>query len=383
MKKLISLFVVIALLASLFSFVSCNDTDGDIGETTTVTDLLGREVQVPTSVERVVCIGAGALRLYSYVGDMSKLCGVEDVERTRVSSVSLRPYQIVNESLFQSLPSCGLGGPSNQQAEPEKILACNPDVIFSLYSSSAEIADTLQNQTQIPVVVLRYGQNDPLAENVTKSISLIGKVMGAQERATQLNDYMQGLKDDLHNRTKDVANSAKPSAYLACNSYYGTHGFYDTSANYSVFNVANVKNAVDDMVVDAPGAIATINPESFYTNQPDYIFVDCGGLDRLKQEYAVAQNKEIYDSFEAFKEGRVYLQMPFNAYYTNIELALCTAYFDASVIYPTQFADVDIEDKIGEILTSFLGANCYQEIKDGMFGGYQRIENISEFLSEN
>ena len=48
-------------------------TDGAV----TVTDMIGREVTViPGSYQRVVCIGAGALRIYSYVGDAALLCGV-------------------------------------------------------------------------------------------------------------------------------------------------------------------------------------------------------------------------------------------------------------------------------------------------------------------
>lgn len=36
-------------------------------------------------VQRVVCIGAGALRLYSYIGDVSLLCGVEDIDNETLS----------------------------------------------------------------------------------------------------------------------------------------------------------------------------------------------------------------------------------------------------------------------------------------------------------
>ena len=50
-------------------------------EEITVTDMIGREVTViPGSYQRVVCIGAGALRMYSYIGDVSLLCGVEDID---------------------------------------------------------------------------------------------------------------------------------------------------------------------------------------------------------------------------------------------------------------------------------------------------------------
>ena len=49
----------------------------------TITDMIGREVTVtPGSYKRVVCIGAGALRMYSYIGDVSLLCGVEDIDNT-------------------------------------------------------------------------------------------------------------------------------------------------------------------------------------------------------------------------------------------------------------------------------------------------------------
>ena len=49
-------------------------------DTITVTDMIGRSVQIqPGSYQRVVCIGAGALRMYSYVGDTALLCGVEDM----------------------------------------------------------------------------------------------------------------------------------------------------------------------------------------------------------------------------------------------------------------------------------------------------------------
>ena len=34
----------------------------------------------PGEYTRVVCIGAGALRQYSFIGDMSLLCGVEDID---------------------------------------------------------------------------------------------------------------------------------------------------------------------------------------------------------------------------------------------------------------------------------------------------------------
>ena len=109
-------------------------------EAITITDMIGREVTVtPGSYRRVVCIGAGALRMYSYIGDVSLLCGVEDIDNTSLSerpkmfdSVA-RPYILAYGEGFTALPSCGVGGPQAQTAEAEKILSCNPDIVISEY----------------------------------------------------------------------------------------------------------------------------------------------------------------------------------------------------------------------------------------------------------
>ena len=97
----------------------------------TITDMIGREVAVtPGSYKRVVCIGAGALRMYSYVGDVALLCGVEDIdnttlaERPKMFDSVARPYMLAYGDTFAALPSCGVGGPQAQTAEAEKILAC-------------------------------------------------------------------------------------------------------------------------------------------------------------------------------------------------------------------------------------------------------------------
>ena len=44
--------------------------------------------------------------------------------------------------------------------------------------------------------------------------------------------------------------------------------------------------------------------------------------------------------------------------------ALADAYYAATVLYPEQFADISIEEKVGEIFTALLGANPYEDLKE-------------------
>lgn len=60
----------------------------------------------------------------------------------------------------------------------------------------------------------------------------------------------------------------------------------------------------------------------------------------------------------------------FNNYSTNTTYCLIDAYFTGTVLYPEQFADVDLEEKGNEILTEFLGKAYFDEMEaDGLYYG--------------
>ena len=75
-----------------------NDASGDVR---TLTDGKNRTVEVPKQVERVVCVGVGALRYSCYVGAADRAVGVEDYETKAGMS---RLYNYVNFDKFKDLP---------------------------------------------------------------------------------------------------------------------------------------------------------------------------------------------------------------------------------------------------------------------------------------
>ena len=87
MKKSVSFILAVLLMLSLLGCgAQSAEAEQPAGSAVTVTDMIGREVMViPGSYTRVVCVGAGALRMYAYIGDVSLLCGVEDIENVNVS----------------------------------------------------------------------------------------------------------------------------------------------------------------------------------------------------------------------------------------------------------------------------------------------------------
>ena len=89
----------------------------------------------------------------------------------------------------------------------------------------------------------------------------------------------------------------------------------------------------------------------------------------------------MFDCCKAWREGSVYLQMAYNAYYTNYEMALVDAWFIAKTVYPDLFADVDMTEKTNEVTQAFFGKDLVADIFacPASFGGYQKIDTATFF----
>ena len=350
----------------------------------TITDMIGREVTVtPGSYKKVVCIGAGALRMYSYIGDTALLCGVEDIdnesleERPKMFDTVARPYMLAFGEEFKSLPSCGVGGPNAQAAEAEKILSCEPDIVISEYED-VEKEDALQEQLGVPVITLKAGPDGVFDEAFLDTMRMLGKVFDREDRAEELVAYIEAERDEIMNRTKDIAEEDKPSVYVCGLGNWGTTDHLMTAQYYASFNVANVKNVVTGL---EGKKVQPIEEEKFVAlgEEMDIMFIDTAAVKNIKPLYA--EDPAMFDTCKAWQNGEVYLQMAYNAYYTNYELCLINTWYIAKTVYPEQFEDIDITVKANEITKMFLGQELADEIfaAPASFGGYQKIDTETFF----
>ena len=391
-KKIVSILLLVSLLT--FVFAACGENKNNETQTTTFTDMIGRNVEINTaSINRIVCIGAGALRLYSYIGDMEKIVGAEDIDRNQDDAdVTLfgaggfknisRPYYDYNKDYLKTTVSVGLGGPRNQVAETEKIIAANPDLIISEYED-VEKENKLQSDTKTPVITVKYGNNHNIFdETLFNSLTLLGKILNKESRANELISFIKSSETELKEKVKDVNDDEKQSAYIGCIGNWGTQDILSTNKNFALFNVSSVKNAVVSNIELNSGKITL---EKLVDIDPDVIFLDAAGINVFKNSDTYANKKNTILSLTAVQNSNVYLQMPFNAYYTNIEVALMDAYYIASIMYPEQYKDFNIETKSTEILKKFLGDKAtYSLVKDMplSFGGFQKITNLETFLGK-
>ncbi|MDI3476453.1 MAG: iron complex transport system substrate-binding protein [Thermococcaceae archaeon] len=360
MAVLLVLFVVLA--GGCVGTSSSSGTEKASQQYITVTDSLGRTVQVPVNVQKVVAIGPGALRLIVYLNASDMVVGVEDFEKKYSYG---RPYILANPEL-KNLPSIGPGGPG-KLPNLEALTNVSPDVIIAVFISK-EQADEIQEKTGIPVVVLSYGArggmkgfNDP---ELMKSIQLAGKILHRGERAKELVDFLNSVQEDLQKRVKSEKG---PRVYVGGIGYKGAHGIESTYGDYAPFEVLNLTNIASSL---GPGW-KTVDKEWLLKEDPDYLFIDEGGLKIILDDYK--KNSEFYNALSAVKEGRVYGLLPFNFYNTNLGTAIADTYYIGKVLYPERFSDVDPVKKADEIYTFLVGKPVYEALKE-QFGGFGKID---------
>ncbi len=337
---------------------------GKVSSHVTITDALGRTVEVPSNVSRVVAVGPGALRILVYLNATDKVVGIEEFEK-RFSYG--RPYILAHPELL-NLPVIGPGGPG-KLPNMEALIKVHPQVIFMVFVSKSE-ADEVQQKTGIPVVVLSYGTLENFTDrNFFNSLLLAGKILGKEERAKEVIQFIEEQQSYLKNLTKGLKS---PTVYVGGVGYKGAHGITSTYTNYAPFTVLGLNNIASSLT--SKNGWAQVDKEFLLKENPDYIFIDEGGLKIILDDYK--SNPDFYNSLKAVKEDRIYGLLPYNFYNTNIGIAIADAYYIGKVVYPERFGDIDPVKKANEIFRFLDGKPVYGELAKE-FGGFGKINLTS------
>lgn len=345
--------VFVLLIASALLVFGVFGTLGK--ETRTIEDNLGREVQVPEEVERIVGLEAGALRLITYLRVTDMVVGVEDIEKRDHK----RPYIIAHPELTE-LPSIGPihGG------DPEMIVARQPDVIFWTYTTVSK-ANTLQKKTGIPVVALTYGgPRTTIRGDLYGALRLIGKVIGKENRAEEVINYINQTIGELGDLETEHE-GPDPEVYVGGIAYRGAHGISSTEPAYPPFEYLGADNVAGKLGLEH----VSVSEEKLLLWDPEWIFIDESGLSLVEKDV----NKPQFRVLGAVKDGKTYGLLPYNWYTTNFGTVLADSYYVGKVLFPDAFSGIDPEEKADEIYEELVGEPVYDEMAK-IFGGFKVLD---------
>ena len=306
------------------------------GETRTVIDSAGREVQIPILIDKVAPTGLYAqMILYTLCPD--KLIGLSD-PFTRIQK------RYIEEQYFD-LPILGRlyggGGTFNLEA----IMVASPDVIIDIGEAKIGIdadMDDIQSKTGIPVIFIR-ATIDTMAE----AYDMLGDILDVPDISSEMSRYIRAVMDFAESVRGGIPEDERPRV-LYSQGEYGNEVNGTGSVHSEVLDYVGVRNAAEMESILTTGG-DKVSMEQIIIWNPDIVLL------APDSNYGEIYDDDLWAHVDAVKNRRVY-EVPIGPYNwfdrpPSVQRVLGMLWL-GNLIYP-EYYDFDIVEKTQEFYRLF------------------------------
>jgi len=354
-NKIIAIMAVVIILATgivgIYILNKGNDSDAN-----TITDMRGREVALPETIDSIICFSSCSLELVSYFDAVGKVSFI-DTNEYRMTPTD-RTYYYTMKEKFQGLERID---PSNSEA----VYSTGADLIIA---STIEVQTLNDRQNEYGIPIFAINADLEFGPEFDRQLRLLGKLFGEEERAEEI---VSGIAKFIGDITNNVPESYDIRGYACGMNFQGAavNPLLRASGDYLPFEYSKITNIFESNSSGSPPKQPkAVGIEEVLDRSPDYIFIDGVNLDASK-EY-------LKDHLTLFKEktdavpNNVYKVMIYKSWGTNWENQLINAYFVADVIHGDVF-NWNFEEKADEILQLFYrdAAVSYSDLASAQTGG--------------
>ncbi len=277
-----------------------SDTDS---LTRTVTDELGREVEIPVNPQRALALTSAATQALFKIG----ITPVGAVDEYKIKETDVK------------LPSIGSGSNVNI----ESIYSLKPDIIFASSRHHSALVEELEG-TGAAVYYF-----DPLKVGdipIVDLITYIGNLMEKENEAKQYVDSVLQLAEDL---SATIAAETDIKTGIIIQDGDTITAAQSASPDGSILSLLKIENVVPEDLPNAKkAAYVQFDIETILENDPDLIFIRTTSNDEANNKAVIEKfkNDPQWSTLKAVKEGKI-LIFPYavNANLSTAEEMLETA----------------------------------------------------------
>ena len=334
--------VLLALLVLLLC-AACNGsgTNAANGPNKTVTDWVGRNVQVPTDPQRVVCMYASTAHMMALLDKGERIVGASD-------GVTRDQMMVTKYPAVENVPTPYHEGAVNA----EEVLALDPDLL--LIKEEMYLKDNERQKLDdlgVPYVVVDYYDLDGLR----KAIRVMGDVFGEEEKAQQYLSFMDEQFSYVNERLNDVPEAERSRVYHSITESTKTDIVDSICAE--IFHAAGLIDVSADSGLTDIGKNAMVTLEQIYNWDPDAIVCN----EYAVTDYILAQQK--WSGLKAVQNKAVYT-LPIGAtrwcHHGSMEPQMAVLFL-AKTFYPDRFEDLDLRAVVKDYYAEFFGMQLDDE----------------------
>lgn len=309
--------------------------------TRTVTDLIGRTVEVPDKVEKVATLVGPSYDKLFMLGEKDKVAMV---------GFEQSPWAHHLNPELDNIPAAT----NAKSPNIEELIKLDIDVVFTW--DTAEPLEAMSN-AGIPALAALASSTAPNStemyfQAMKEEVNLYAQVLGpnAQTRAAKYCEYLDEVIERVTSVTSKLDDNEKPKVYYVRGpEILSTHGKYSNTRWY-------VETAGGNMVSkDLEQLIAPVDVEQVIAWDPDIIM-----MGRLNSTEPI-MNDPAWSTITAVKTNRVYVN-PYGMFYWDFgaEGPLFLMYL-AKTFHPDKFVDINMVEEVKDFYSKFYDSTITDE----------------------
>ncbi len=266
-----------------------------LAQTKTITDMLNRTVEIPSTVQKVYAPSPyGSYALYAM--NPSLLVGW-------IFPIDSKDYPYLDEKMW-TLPTIGRIFGAGQNANLEVLLSYHPNLIV-MWSHSNEFSQKEEEQLKVLDTPVIYVKEEKFLD-YPKIFSFLGETPNLEKRGLELASYTQNIFDKVEETLKKVPIDKKPMVFYA----QGVDGLAtecDDSIHVELLKIAGDVN-IHRCQTSSHKGLEKISMEKVIQYNPDVILIqEKIFFDKIKES-------DLWKDIKAVKNNQVYLipKKPFN-----------------------------------------------------------------------
>lgn len=348
MRRWLVLGLVLSLLLAGCSKPESGGNQSKV-DTITITDCIGRQVEIPSQINRIACLCPEAGYALAMFGKGDKVVAVVGGIQRDLILTEMYPQ-------MKDLPVPKGSGVINI----EELVKTQPDVVLVKTDTSSNEAEVEKlNKSKIPFLVVDYNS----MQEQQNAMEMIGKVVGAADQATKYNQYYQNCIDRVQKQIADIPEEEKIRVYHSINEATRTDTQKSLSGDWT--KAAGADNVAANENLKSLEGKYFASLEQILLWDPAVILVNEPGVANY-----IVTNKQ-WAPLTAVKNKMV-LQMPNGisrwGHPSSPETPLAVLWL-AKKIYPDKFADLDMVAETKLFYKEFFGFELSDEVVNNILFG--------------
>jgi iron complex transport system substrate-binding protein len=229
----------------------------------------------------------------------------------------------------------------------EELMKYNPDMVYT-FPRRSELA-----QLEKAGIQAMSGTSGKKLNDVKEQLMDYAKSLNqdAVDRAAVYGEYFDEKMNDVTSVTDQIPEQDRPSVYYAGVDILTTYGKYSDIPE--VIEAAGGKAVSKDLNA---GSRTQIDQEQFLAWNPDYIFIDHGGMNGGKTAEEIRSEllkKKNFKKVSAVEAEQVYI-CPSGVFYWDMGLQKILLVMQmAEILHPDKFTELDMEKEVMEFYSRF------------------------------